>query len=269
MSSSALQDEITSINAIYGSDTLSKLNVHSDKEGSDVCALTLPAPSVTFEIEFSKTYPDSMPLILGPTSSGSAKQGEAKSIADHGRAYLEGNFVPGDPCVFDLVEELQNRENQSIEEGPAIAVVSEHTSNDDSQTQEDNSHLFRDPGFVISEVVTEKKSVFVARAAEVSSPDEAKRCVQYLKATDKKAAKATHNMTAWRIRGEKGEFYRDCDDDGETAAGSRLLHLLELMGMWNTVVIVSRWYGGVHLGPDRFRIINSTARDAMVKLKGR
>ena len=90
--------------------------------------------------------------------------------------------------------------------------------------------------------------------------------VQHLLATDKKAAKATHNMTAWRMRDdETGVVYRDCDDDGETAAGSRLLHLLELMDVWNVMVVVTRWYGGTHLGPDRFRIINSVARDAIVK----
>lgn len=30
-------------------------------------------------------------------------------------------------------------------------------------------------------------------------------------------------------------------------------------------MVVTRWYGGIHLGPDRFRIINQTARDAVVK----
>ena len=83
-------------------------------------------------------------------------------------------------------------------------------------------------------------------------------------ATDKKVVKATHNITAWRVRGENGVQYQDCDDDGETAAGGRVLHLLELMGVWDAMVVVTRWYGGVQLGPDRFRIINQTARDALV-----
>ena len=73
------------------------------------------------------------------------------------------------------------------------------------------------------------------------------------------------DITAWRIRGENGVQYQDCDDDGETAAGGRVLHLLELMGVWDAMVVVTRWYGGIHLGPDRFRIINLTARDAIVK----
>jgi hypothetical protein len=73
-------------------------------------------------------------------------------------------------------------------------------------------------------------------------------------------------MTAWRIRGADGLVtYQDCDDDGETAAGSRLLHLMQLMDLWDVMVVVSRWYGGVKLGPRRFAVINAVARDAFVR----
>jgi hypothetical protein len=30
-------------------------------------------------------------------------------------------------------------------------------------------------------------------------------------------------------------------------------------------VVVSRWYGGTLLGPDRFKLINQAARDALEK----
>jgi hypothetical protein len=43
-----------------------------------------------------------------------------------------------------------------------------------------------------------------------------------------------------------------------------MLHLMQMMDVWNVVIIVTRWYGGVHLGPDRFRIINTAAREALV-----
>lgn len=43
----------------------------------------------------------------------------------------------------------------------------------------------------------------------------------------------------------------DNDDDGESGAGAKLAALLELMGVQNVFVVVTRWYGGVHLGPDR------------------
>lgn len=34
---------------------------------------------------------------------------------------------------------------------------------------------------------------------------------------------------------------QDCDDDGESAAGGRLLHLLQVADAKNVVVVVSRW----------------------------
>ena len=52
----------------------------------------------------------------------------------------------------------------------------------------------------------------------------------------------------------------DCDDDGEDAAGGRLLHLLEILDITDRIVVVSRWFGGIKLGPDRFKLINNAAR---------
>lgn len=52
----------------------------------------------------------------------------------------------------------------------------------------------------------------------------------------------------------------DQSDDGESGAGGRLQHLLQTVDARNCVVVVSRWYGGVLLGPDRFKHINNAAR---------
>jgi len=38
-----------------------------------------------------------------------------------------------------------------------------------------------------------------------------------------------------------GGHGKDSDDDGESAAGGRLLHLLQVAGAEDVVVIVSRW----------------------------
>ncbi|KAF7547331.1 hypothetical protein G7046_g9033 [Stylonectria norvegica] len=72
-------------------------------------------------------------------------------------------------------------------------------------------------------------------------------------------------MTAWRIRGPGATSFQDCDDDGETAAGGRLLHLMQLMEIWDAMVVVTRWYGGVQMGPRRFAVINAAARDGFVR----
>jgi hypothetical protein len=63
-----------------------------------------------------------------------------------------------------------------------------------------------------------------------------------------------------RLRDARGVLEQDCDDDGETAAGGRLLKLLSIVDVVDVCVVVSRWYGGVHLGPDRFKDINNAAR---------
>ncbi|XP_043543462.1 protein IMPACT [Chiloscyllium plagiosum] len=82
---------------------------------------------------------------------------------------------------------------------------------------------------------------------------------------NKKIANATHNIYAYRIHCEdKQTFLQDCEDDGETAAGGRLLHLLQILDARNVLVVVSRWYGGILLGPDRFKHINNCARNILV-----
>ena len=47
------------------------------------------------------------------------------------------------------------------------------------------------------------------------------------------------------------------------ATGKRLLHMLTVTEATDVCVVVSRWYGGVHLGPDRFRQINNAARELL------
>ena len=36
------------------------------------------------------------------------------------------------------------------------------------------------------------------------------------------------------------------------------------MDVINAVVVVSRWYGGIQLGPDRFKHINNVARTLLL-----
>jgi putative IMPACT (imprinted ancient) family translation regulator len=67
-----------------------------------------------------------------------------------------------------------------------------------------------------------------AHVARVQTIDEVEALVTALKSNNK-IARATHNMLAYRIATQKaGTFLQDYDDDGETAAGSRMLHLLQV-----------------------------------------
>jgi putative IMPACT (imprinted ancient) family translation regulator len=60
---------------------------------------------------------------------------------------------------------------------------------------------------------------------------------------NRKVALATHNIIAYRfIDSTKNCLIEDYDDDGETSAGGRLLHLLQVMNALNVLVVVTRWY---------------------------
>ncbi|KAF9175094.1 hypothetical protein BGX21_007724 [Mortierella sp. AD011] len=108
--------------------------------------------------------------------------------------------------------------------------------------------------------IIDRKSVFVAHLAPITQPTQVPLMIQQLKQENKKVVKATHNIMAFRVENENGTISQDNDDDGETAAGSRLLHLMSILDVKNVVVVVSRWYGGIPLSADRFKHINNAAR---------
>jgi uncharacterized YigZ family protein len=85
-----------------------------------------------------------------------------------------------------------------------------------------------------------RKSKFVAHAAAVASPEAA---LAFVVATAD--AGATHNCWAYRI----GQQYR-FNDDGEPGgtAGKPILQAIDAQHCDNTVVVVTRWFGGIKLG---------------------
>ena len=56
---------------------------------------------------------------------------------------------------------------------------------------------------------------------------------------------------------------QDFHDDGEGGAGIKIMHLLQDSNVRNVLVIVSRWYGGILLGPARFMYISDAARGVL------
>lgn len=262
----AINDEITSINSIFDEGTLSPVS-----QDASLCSLRLPSlSSITLRIEFPADYPDAPPSILGTQSVGQdVQKGMGSRVVDVVRDVLAQVYRPGEACIYDLLEEVREALEKAEEQG-ALHLHDQTDEQADAHEVEASNppdlvlDLGPEPPWIIAPAITEKKSIFLARVAPVTSPAQAKQYVAHLLATDKKAARATHNMTAWRIRGPNETSYQDCDDDGETAAGGRMLHLMQLMDVWDVMVVVTRWYGGILLGPDRFRIINTAAREALV-----
>ena len=93
--------------------------------------------------------------------------------------------------------------------------------------------------------ITEKKSRFIAHVLPVESEEEALLQIENIK---KKYWDARPNCYAYCI-GKKQELKR-CSDDGEPSqtAGKPMLDVLTGAGLCDTVVVVTRYFGGTLLG---------------------
>ena len=274
---SELEGEFIAVKAIYGEDVL------RSADQPNLFILSIPSHPVTLRLRFSPNYPNVRPEVEGIESTGpEAPKGYGSQVLEVARNTLDRVWTAGEVCLYDLIQELESFLATNVSNGhghlglsnkgtryPAIPNADQPSS---PTTFLPTTSHFPTPKWTISGTTIVKKSIFVARACPVSSPAQVAAYISNLLATDKKLAKATHNISAYRIRSHKDNTdinrelaYQDCDDDGETAAGGRLLHLLQVTDVWGVLVIVSRWFGGVKLGSDRFRVISEVAREALVE----
>ena len=93
--------------------------------------------------------------------------------------------------------------------------------------------------------ITEKKSRFIANVWPVSSEEEA---LEFIGKMKKQYYDARHNCYAYIIG--RNEDVKRSSDDGEPSgtAGRPMLNILEKEGIYNTAVVVTRYFGGVLLG---------------------
>ena len=107
----------------------------------------------------------------------------------------------------------------------------------------------------IENVVSDKGSRYAVSGAAASDRKAVAKVLAKLTAK-KKYAKATHNT--WAVIFADGNRVKN--DDGESGAGAMMLEILEREKLVDHVVIVTRWYGGVHLGADRFRHVKTCTK---------
>lgn len=94
--------------------------------------------------------------------------------------------------------------------------------------------------------IVEKKSKFIANVFYVESQEEANKCIEEIR---KKYFDARHNCFAYSVLAEEGIVNR-FSDDGEPSgtAGSPMLNILNSNNITNTLVVVTRYFGGILLG---------------------
>jgi putative IMPACT (imprinted ancient) family translation regulator len=223
------------------------------------------ASRIVLVAELPRGYPSRSPPDLQlSTSTGETVPAEIAEGALVAFANLWADAA-GEVMLFECVSWLEERlkhyaskreMHAQRQEAAREARMAQHAARQENALLLASNLMGR---FAHGETLIDRKSVFQAHVARLESPDDVDLLIGALK-SDKKIARATHNMVAWRCGRAS-----DNDDDGESAAGRRLAELLSLAGAENVLVVVSRWYGGIHLGPDRFKHINNVARALLVK----
>ena len=104
-----------------------------------------------------------------------------------------------------------------------------------------------------------KKSNFIASAYNITKVEDKTRILEEV---TKEMKKASHN--AWALRCETSSgIWEDSSDDGEVSgcAGKPIMVTLQQLQLVNILVIVTRYYGGINLGPaGLIKAYSSTAR---------
>lgn len=268
------QDELSALEAIYGGDCV----IAADHTTCQVFVPDLShEPHVCLRVHLPPAYPSAVapiPEIHGPHLSNDVRAWIVRE--------LESQFTPGEVVLYTWTEWLKEQQHLW-----APAPEPEHVPSDLADSDAElAAHLqladldahqkagaSQHPGelgmnedlIIHGEPFTEHKSTFQAHLAPVTSPEDVEKCMTTL-LQHNKIRNATHNILAYRIYvKDRDAWLQDYDDDGEDAAGGRLLHLLQILDIKDTAVVVTRWYGGVKLGPARFTHINNAARMLLEK----
>lgn len=111
---------------------------------------------------------------------------------------------------------------------------------------------------VLDDVLRDRGSRYAATIGAVNSPEAIQSFLATLRQR-RKFNRATHHSWA-AILSQGGPLK---GDDGEAGAGAVILKMLERAALLDRIVVVTRWYGGVHLGGDRFAHIVTCTRAAL------
>ena len=107
---------------------------------------------------------------------------------------------------------------------------------------------------VFENIISDRGSKYAVSGGACGSEAEARAFLKELQRR-KKFAKATHN--SWGLLTAQTPLK---GDDGESGAGMVILRMLEREALHDHIIVVTRWYGGKHLGGDRFRHVQEAVR---------
>lgn len=112
--------------------------------------------------------------------------------------------------------------------------------------------------------LTSRASTFLAHAATLSAPSTRPSLMKTLMDQEPDLETASHNAWAMRTSYGNSPLVQEASfDDGESGCGKFMLELMREAKITNTVVVLTRWYGGVLLGQDRWRLMRECINEAL------
>ncbi|GMM51715.1 Yih1 protein [Starmerella bacillaris] len=248
-----MEEEVEIINSIFeGCATISP-------ETFTVC-LKLPQSDLGVEVTlwYPVAYPEEAPRVVKVSKLNAELDAEKRlqQIIDH-------TFIPGEVYMYTFLDEIEVDVKDMEAQMETEMEISNLAQKIRQQIGEGKGSQHIGKWSVTSEI-RDRGSTFIGRACVANSESEVEMLLADL-FEDKKVAKANHKMAAWRVdTGTPGIMAQDFDDDGEAGAGGCILHIMQLAQVTNAVVVVCRYFGGVHIGPDRFKHIKQSTRDALI-----
>ncbi|XDG06265.1 hypothetical protein ABKA04_005880 [Annulohypoxylon sp. FPYF3050] len=163
-----------------------------------------------------------------------------------------------------------NHKPESVTTGDNSATSSATITNASQNTTSDTSVNPATRSWSASQPVTLKQSTFIVRSTHITKSSERQSAMQSLFTSIPSLQSASHNAWAYRIRVPTNLFgattiKEESFDDGEGGCGDFLLKNMREIDAVDTLVVMTRWYGGIMLGPDRWRIMRNCLNDALAE----
>lgn len=261
---------------------------------ADTVLLTNRAPLVlAFAVELLRyTMPEQPPssrLSLAQAVVSANSRSKAVSIGmEKGPSADEQGWGQGQPRVRVMGREVAVLKRGGYEwKGDEEVKKEQHKPEEDVTKAEDVTSSFAEVGvsqgitskipageasrsWSASQPVTMKKSTFIVRATHITQPSQRQSTMQSLFATIPSLQDASHNAWAYRVRVPTNLFNattikEESFDDGESGCGVFLLKNMRETNAVDTLVVMTRWYGGIMLGPDRWTIMRNCLKDALAE----
>ncbi|KAK6065184.1 impact protein [Seiridium cupressi] len=167
-------------------------------------------------------------------------------------------------------EETNGKIKEEDAEGGHSVKKEDEGTNQIQNVAEENSTVERiSKTWSASSPVLLKQSTFIVRATQITQASERQSTLQGLFSAVPNLQTASHNAWAYRVKKPDmfGSFTikEDSNDDGESGCGGFMLKTMRESDAINTLVVMTRWYGGIMLGPDRWRIMRNCLKEALAE----